>query len=230
MKDMQKAVRDAVPVLIQVCITGVSYGLITKQAGLSLMESLAMSLLVFAGSAQFAAVGMLDFALLQAGPILFTTLLINLRLMLYSASLAPDMKSFPLGRQALLAFCVTDESYALTAAHFSLHGVNYRYQLGAGASIYIAWGVASGVGAALGGFIHDPLSWGLDFVLPACFITLVIPLLRAWKELLVFLTAGVLSVLGMQLLPGKWYIIAATLLAVLLGGGVERLCESKSSS
>jgi 4-azaleucine resistance transporter AzlC len=190
------------------------------------MESYAMSLLVFAGAAQFTAVSIIGAGGVQAALIVLTTLMINLRHLLMGASLAPYMQRLNTRWQALLAFGMVDESYALTITRFTARGAS-QYQLGADLAIYIAWTTFSGVGAALGGLIRNPLRWGLDFAMPATFIVLLIPQLRGWKEVLVCVTAGALAVAGMTYLPGKWYIIIAALTATLIGEGVEELCGRK---
>jgi 4-azaleucine resistance transporter AzlC len=206
---------------------GLTYGIMARQAGLSWLESYTMSLLVFAGAAQFTAVSMLGAGGVQAALIVFTTLLINLRHLLMGASLAPYLQRLSVRWQALLAFGMVDESYAMTITRFTAKGASHLYQLGANLALYLAWTTLSGVGAALGGLIRNPLRWGLDFAMPATFIVLLIPQLKGWKEVLVCVTAAALAVAGMTYLPGKWYIIIAALTATLIGGGVEELCGRK---
>ncbi len=222
--DFIAAVRQAVPLMVGLVPFGLAYGIMARQAGLSWLESYTMSLLVFAGAAQFTAVSMLGAGGVQVGLIVFTTLLINLRHLLMGASLAPYLQRLNVRWQALLAFGMVDESYALTITRFTTVGASHLYQLGANLALYLAWTTLSGVGAALGSLIKNPLQWGLDFAMPATFIVLLIPQLKSWKEVLVCVAAGALAVAGMTYLPGKWYIIFAALTATIIGGGVEELC------
>ena len=230
-KDFKAALKDAIPMMIQVSFSALSFGILASQAGLTWLESFLMSALVYAGSSQFTAVGMMSLGAIAYGPILLTTLLVNLRHILYGTSLSPYMKPLSLSRQAILAFGLSDVAYALSINQFmTKEKPSYSYQFGSTVAIYVAWIVATGIGAALGGLIKNPAVWGIDFIMPACFITLVIPMLKGWRELSVCLLAGVLSIIFMQILPDKWYIIVATLVATIIGGGIDFLCEAKSSS
>jgi 4-azaleucine resistance transporter AzlC len=227
--DFRMAAKHTLPLMVGLVPFGLAYGIMARQAGLTWLESYTMSLLVFAGAAQFTAVSMLGAGGVQVGLIVFTTLLINLRHLLMGASLAPYLQRLGIWWQALLAAGMVDESYALTITRFTAGGVSHFYFLGANLTLYLAWSTLSGVGAALGGLIGDPLRWGLDFAMPATFIVLLIPQLKGWKETLVCVAAGALAVAGMIYLPGKWYIIVAALAATLIGGGVEELCGRKYS-
>lgn len=222
------AAKDALPLMLGLIPFGLAYGVLSRQAGLSWFESVLMSLFVFAGAAQFTAVSMIASIGLQSELIIFTTLLINLRHFLMGASLAPYLQELSFGKQAILSFGMVDESYALTITKFTQKGADYEYQFGANLAIYLAWSLTSAVGAALAGFIGDPLKWGLDFAMPATFIVLLIPQLKTWTEGAVCIVAAVISVLGALLLPGKWYIIIASIVATIVGGGLEKICARKS--
>jgi 4-azaleucine resistance transporter AzlC len=219
------ALKDAAPLAIQVAVAGLAFGITAEQSGLTWLETCAMSVLVFAGAAQFAAVGILSLGNFQPGSILLATLLINLRHLLYGVSLAPYFKPFNLRTQMVLAFGITDESYALIIARFLCSGSSVVYPLTANTVIYLGWFIASGTGALVGGKIENPAAWGVDFIMPACFLALLIPLLRGWKEILAGIAAGTLAVAGMNFAPGSWSIICAAVAAALIGMGMEKLCD-----
>lgn len=97
---------------------GVIYGALAVHAGLSVFAAMGMSLFVFAGSSQFVAVGLLS----AGAPLLLivgVTIIVNLRHMLYSAALLPHLRRLPIGVRAILAFWLTDETFAVSAAHFA---------------------------------------------------------------------------------------------------------------
>ncbi len=215
------AVRDGLSVSLGVAPFGITCGIMGLTAGMSPAEVILMSLLVFAGASQFIGITMFGAGVTGWGIIVITTLLINLRHLLMGVSLAPHMVKLPLSRQALLAFVLTDESYALTVGRLDKAGYSYKYQLGASMAIYVSWVMATAAGAFLGGYISDPLTWGLDFAMPATFLALLVPLLVDRTSLIVCFIAGAVAVLAALYLPGKWYIILACLTASIAGGLLE---------
>ncbi|MCG8353174.1 MAG: AzlC family ABC transporter permease [Chloroflexales bacterium] len=195
---------------------GILYAVTALAAGLSPAQTLAMSLLVFAGAAQFAAIGLFAGGV-EPVSVLITTVIINVRYLLLSASLAPYLRHAPAWLKALIAFQMSDESYALAIQRF-LEGAGSRaYNVGANLGLYVIWQVSSLAGILLGAAIPDPSAYGLDLIFPLAFIGLLMPLLRNRTNLLVALLAGVLAVAGALLLPGSWYILIAGLGASGLG-------------
>ncbi|MGZ8514671.1 MAG: AzlC family ABC transporter permease, partial [Candidatus Limnocylindrales bacterium] len=138
------------------------YGLSARGAGFSPIEAMAMSLVVFAGAAQFAAVGYVVGGLAWPGVILLTALL-NARHLLYSAALAPRLREIPAPRRALMAHVLTDEAFALSIGHFSRIGRTDErgYWIAAIGSTWIPWNLATLAGVTIGGQIPDPTRFGL---------------------------------------------------------------------
>lgn len=209
------ACTEGLPLAIAIAAYGLSYGVLATQAKLSLLATLAMSLLVFSGSVQLVAVAMLlaDASWLS---IIVTAVLLSLRNLLYGAALAeglsPAKKWNP-----LLAFGVTDEPFVLGMARFKQHGPDPLYFGLITAMFYGAWAAASLLGALLGNRI-DPYQWGLDLAFPVTFIALVLPALVGKPVIATALTA-VLLTLGLEfVLPGNEYtIISVGLIAPLAG-------------
>jgi 4-azaleucine resistance transporter AzlC len=170
---------------------GFVYGLTARHAGFSPIEAMAMSVLVFAGAAQFAAVGYVAAGLAWPGVILLTALL-NARHLLYSAALAPWLKDRSLPRRAAMAHLLTDEAFALTIAHFQRLGrADERgYWIAAIASTFIPWNVATLAGVLLGGQIADPSRYGLDVVFPAAIAGLAVGLMTGRRELVAAVVGG----------------------------------------
>lgn len=219
--ELRAGFRDSMPVLLGVIPFGIACGIMGVGAGLSKAETTLMSMLVFAGSAQFVSINMLSQGISGLGLIWFTTLLINLRHMLMGASLAPMVRNVPLRVQALLAFGMVDEAYALSISRAGVRGYSLAYQFGASAGFYLGWTVSTVVGVTLGSYVSDPLSWGLDFAMPATFLALLVPRLTNKISLAVFAVAAITALLGSVYLAGNWYILLAAIAGCLLGGILE---------
>jgi 4-azaleucine resistance transporter AzlC len=212
------ALRECAPVALGVIPFGITCGIMGLTAKMTGIETISMSVFVFAGASQFIGITMLGAGIRSWGIIIFTTLLVNLRHLIMGSSLAPHMKRLPFPLQALLAFFLTDEAYALTISRIHKTSYSALYQLIVGTELYLVWVLATVVGVVLGSYISDPLTWGLDFAMPATFLVLLMPLLADRISLIVFGIAAVVSVLAALYLPGKWYIIIACLAASLIGG------------
>lgn len=220
-QEFRSGVGESLPVLLGVVPFGLACGVMGCTVGLSGLETVAMSVFVFAGSAQFVALTMLGAGIAAPGIIILTTLLINLRHILMGASLVPHLLRLPLGWQALLAFGMADETYALTVGRIQKKGYHYLYQLGCNLAFYSAWVASTAAGVYLGSYIPDPLAMGLDFAMPAMFLALLAPRLQDRVGVAVCLVAAVTALLGALYLPGKWYILLAGVVASGVGGLLE---------
>jgi len=215
-------VRDSIPLVVGVIPFGITCGIMALAAGLTSGEVLLMSICVFAGASQFIAITMLGAGINGWGLIVVTTLLVNLRHLLMGASLAPYIIRLPVALQALLSFGMVDETYAITIDRIYKKGYSASYQLGANALFYSAWVLSTAVGVLLSGYISDPLAWGLDFAMPAIFLTMLIPRLVSPTAVVVCGVAAMVAIVGMLYLPGQWYIIAACVSAAAVGGLMEK--------
>jgi len=213
-------VREEVPLLVGVFPFGMIYGALALNAGLSLAASQMMSSIVFAGSSQFIAAQLIH----DAAPglvIVLTIAVVNLRQMLYSASLAPYLEKLPIRWKILLAYLLTDEAYAPTALKFEREGASplgHWFLFGAGLALWSTWQVSTGLGIFLGAAI--PQSWPLDFALPLTFIALVMPVLRNRPAVMAALSAGLVALLAISL-PYKLGLILAALTGILVGTMLE---------
>ena len=197
---------------------GFVYGLAARGAGFSPIEAMAMSVIVFAGAAQFAAVGYVASGLAWPGVILLTALL-NARHLLYSAALAPWLRDRPVGKRAVMAHVLTDEAFALSIAHFKRLGRadDRGYWIGAVVVTFIPWNLATLAGVALGGQIEDPSRYGLDVVFPAAMAGLCVGLISGRRELVAAAVGGTVGVLVSLALGTGVGIIAGGVLGPLAG-------------
>ncbi len=154
-----------------------------------------MSTLVFAGAAQFAAVGYVASGLAWPGIILLTALL-NARHLLYSAALAPWLREVPFARRAAMAHLLTDEAFALAISHFRRIGRTDErgYWIGAFVATFIPWNLATMAGVVLGAQIPDPARLGIDVIFPAAMIGLAVGLITGRRELVAAIVGGVVGV------------------------------------
>jgi 4-azaleucine resistance transporter AzlC len=207
---------DTIPLWLGVAPFGAIYAVSALAAGLTPAQTIAMSLLVFAGASQFTAAGLFAAG---AAPlaIVITTLVINARHALLAASLAPFVRRAKPGAKALLAFQLTDESFAIGMRRWLTGGGSLGYQFGTNISLYVIWQASTIGGMLLGSMIPDPATYGLDLVFPLTFIGLLVPLLKDRVSGLVTALAAVLTIAGALVLPGSWYILLAGIVAS--GGG-----------
>src|SRR6266540_4396609 len=177
MEQFWAGVRAEIPLEIGGFPFGMIYGALALNAGLSTAAAQAMSSIVFAGSAQFITAQLVH----EATPgfvIVLTIAVLNLRHMLYSASLAPYLASLPTRWKVLLSYLLTDEAYAPTILHYEKEGITpyaHWFLFGAGFSLWFTWQVSTALGVFLGTAIAE--SWSVDFALPLTFIAMVVPVL-----------------------------------------------------
>jgi 4-azaleucine resistance transporter AzlC len=182
---------------------GFVYGLAAREAGFSVVEAMAMSVIVFAGAAQFAAVGYVASGLAWPGIILLTALL-NARHLLYSAALAPWLRRAPVSHRALMAHALTDEAFALAISHFKRigRGDERGYWIGAFLATFVPWNLATLAGVVLGAQIPDPARFGVDVIFPAAMIGLAVGLVTGRRELVAAIVgAGIAVVVALATSP-----------------------------
>lgn len=220
--------RDIAPVLLGAVPFGLIYGVIVNSAGMSGILGQAMSTIIFAGSAQLVTAQLFGGAI-PAIIIVATAAILNLRHMLYSASVAPSLQDVGRGWKLILSYLLTDEAYAIVIIKFEKDRTlskTYRswYFLGAGMMLWIAWHISTAIGIFVGGQI--PASWGLDFSVPLTFIALVVPAIRDRAGVAAMIVAGV-AVILLAALPLKLGLLSAMLLGIVAGYGADRLQKSQ---
>lgn len=219
-KSFWAGVRAELPLLIGVIPFGLIYGVLALDAGLAPAPAQMMSSIVFAGSAQFITAQLLH----EAVPglvIVLTIAVVNLRHMLYSASVAPYLRTLPMGWKMLLSYLLTDEAYAVIILHYEQEESNptgHWFFLGAGLALWTLWQLSTAAGILLGTTL--PESWPLDFALPITFIALIIPALKDRPAIAASLTAGIVALLAYGL-PYKLGLMLAGLLGILVGTWLE---------
>ena len=215
-----KGIALAFPIVLGYLPVGFAYGVLADKAGLSTLNTVLMSVIVFAGSAQLIGVGLLA-AGAPALSIIVTTFIVNLRHLLMSAAISPYLKRWKKSELAAFSFELTDETFAVHAAQFALVPPEQSTVFATNLTAQVSWVTGSWLGAVAGGLITDVEPFGLDYALVAMFIALLVVQLKDRLLVGVAVLAGLLSVVFLFVGFNQWNVIAATLLAATAGTVVE---------
>jgi 4-azaleucine resistance transporter AzlC len=213
--DFASGFRALMPLWLGVVPFGVAYAVLARDAGLSLLETQALSVLVFSGSAQVSAVGLFG-AGAAAAEIVLTTFLLNVRHVLYGLSLG---RRIPLRgwRKPVAAYFLTDEVFGVVSAREER---TFAFLLGAELNLVAEWNAGTLGGALGGGAIPDPEKLGIDLIFPLAFLALLVPLVRTRVALLVAVVSGGLAFVLTEALPGGLPILLTGVAGSLLGAAL----------
>jgi len=210
--------RDMIPLIVGAIPFGIIFGTLAQESGLSFGGAMAMSAFVFAGSAQFIALG-----LLASGSsvmlVVLTTLVVNLRHLLYAASLVPYLQGISQRWKVVMGFLLTDEAFAVAIrryAHPGYRATDHGYYLGAALAMYLNWQLCTWLGLTVGQLIPNAAAWGLDFAMVATFIGMVIPYLTTRPMVGAVGVTGIVALLTNGL-PYKLGLMVASLVGVTTG-------------
>jgi branched chain amino acid efflux pump len=208
------AIAEGWPLLLTSAVIGVTYGLVARQSGLTVVEASATSVIIFAGAAQFAAVD-----LLRGGAgvpvVALTVLLINARHLLMATALRPFVRDASLPRRLSLAYILTDEAFAMGIGHFRRGHRDLTYYSVFGAGLWLCWNSATILGAAFGAGIGDPQRFGIDFAITASFVAIVAIGVRHPADATVAIAAAIAA--------GALRLLGASAIAVVAAGAVAPL-------
>lgn len=208
------------PLSIAVIPWGILAGSLAVEAGLFNLQAQAVSAVVFAGSVQLVAMG-----LIKAGAslttLLLTTLFLTSRHLLYSATMRSRISHLPWYQRLLLGFLLTDELFAV-CSHQTRRQFHFWYSFGAGFSFYLIWQLASFSGIFLGQNIPDLDQYGLDFAVAATFIAIVIPTIKKLSVFITVMSALLLSVL-FSVMNIEGGLIFSSLIAMSIGYSIALL-------
>lgn len=220
-------VRMFLPVAISIAAYGVVWGVLAGQAGLSVLEVALMSGLVFAGASQFVALDMWSLGNLPILSIIIAAGIVNLRMLLMSATLRPLVGHLSLPKQLGAVFFVSDEQWAMTMAQMQKGGGTVAFLLGTGVLSWFAWMGSTLCGRVLGAFIDDPTKYGLDFAFTATFLALLLGMWRGRGDLIPWIVGALAAILTSRLIEGNWYIIVGGLVGSFAGALAETFKERR---
>ncbi len=216
--EFSNGAKDTVPFILGAIPFGIIFGALSSTTGIGAGGTIAMSLFVFAGSAQFIAAGLVA---QETGIaiIVLTVFIVNLRHMLYSLSLGPFMRHLPQRWLLPLGFWLTDETYAVTVRRFNAEDESpdkHWYMLGSALAMYGNWQLCTVIGVVIGTQVEDAAAWGLDFAMIVTFIGIVVPMVVNRPMLLSAVVAGSSAVL-LNGLPHQLGLIVASVLGIVAG-------------
>lgn len=220
-------VRRALPLVLGYAPIAFAMGVLAQKAGLSTFNTLAMSLLVYAGSAQLIAVGLFG-AGAPGLTIVITTFIVNLRHLLLSAAISPKLKGWRRGEIAAFAYELTDETFAVHTAD-PAQRLDKGAAFGLNLTAQIVWVLGTWLGIAAGQVIQDVRPLALDYALPAMFIALLLMQIKDRIQVGVAVLTGLLSVALLLAGLDQWSVIAATVIGATVGLGVETWIKRRSS-
>lgn len=219
LKQMRRGAVATIPMIVGGIPFGLLFGSLASSYGLSPWFAIAMSSIVFAGSAQFVAIGLI----VMHAPlwvIVSTTFVVNLRHLLYSADMVKYVKHLPMWLRLVIGFGLIDETYATVRPLYTLGTVDeksgHQVYLGSFLSFYLMWNATTIIGVAAGELIPGMSKWGLEFAMVATFIGIITPYLKSSPFWLATVTAGIASVL-LTPLPNNLGLLTAALIGVASG-------------
>lgn len=213
-----RGLRAILPLLPGIIPFSMVAGVAAVQVGFSPFQAVAFSVIGFAGSAQLIAAQMFGTGVPLA-LILLSALVVNLRFVMYSASLVPVFGAVPKATRWLLAYLLTDHVYAMTMARAEDEGDPVPYYLGMGGLTWLTWVVGTTVGALLG--VGIPAQWPLEFAIPLSFLALLIPVLKTRPQLLAAAVSGGVAVATHDL-PFRLNLMVGAACGILAGLYLQR--------
>ena len=219
---------DSLPFFIVIVPFGALFGVIATEAGMNLAQVMGFTVLVIAGASQLTALQLLT----EHAPtlvVIVTALAVNLRMAMYSASLAPHLGAAPLWKRAFAAYFLYDQPFALSTMEFEKRPDRsvtdkLSYFFGTGIPLGLSWYIATFCGAILGEKMPSDL--GVDLAVPTTFLAVVAPMLKSLAHVAAAVTSVVL-VLVLSFMPYGTGLLVAAVVALIVGTLVETWIETR---
>lgn len=209
-------VREFLPIILGVIPFGIVFGVAATDIGITPIEGIWMSMIMVAGAAQLVTIELLknDAAIWV---ILLSATIVNLRFVIYSASLSPYFKQNSLWWRLGLGFLLTDQPYAFSIAYFTEHPDaphKHWYHLGHSVMLWTSWVISSALGLFLGEIV--PVSWGFGFAIPLMFLAIAIPAIKDWTFIVTAIVASLVALIAAPL-PNNTGLLVAVACGIVVG-------------
>jgi 4-azaleucine resistance transporter AzlC len=221
--------RACIPICISVAAYGIVWGVLARQADMSVLETMLMSSIVFAGAAQFVAVDIWVPGALPIGALVLAALIVNLRFVLMTATLRPLYRDVPTWRGALSMFLVTDENWAMTMGEVAKGRGSAAFLMGGGVAAWISWLGATTTGRLLGSLIDDPARYGFDFAFTATFLALLLGMWRGRGDIVPWIVGGAAAIVASWFIEGSWHILIGGLIGSFSGACFEYMRAARAA-
>jgi 4-azaleucine resistance transporter AzlC len=219
--DFLAGIKDGWPMFLAYVPIAMLWGTLAAAKGFSVLEALLMSALLYAGASQFVAIEMWVDPL----PIflmIFTIFIINVRHMLYAASISRHMGGIESKWHPFLMYVLTDEAWALLERKALTHPLTLGYYVGVAAPLWPTWFISSAVGAFIGRKLPDPALIGLDFAFAAMFIAILAGFWKGQRTGAVLIVSALVAVLAKTYINGAWYIVLGGLAGVAVAAFLHK--------
>jgi 4-azaleucine resistance transporter AzlC len=202
---------------------GVAFGALAAQRGLSLLEATLMSALVYAGASQFVALEMWAETAMLAGIVVLglVTATVNMRFILMTAALRPWFGSLPISQSYPALFTVTDPGWLIAMTYHAKGGRDAGVLVGGGLVFWLLWVGSTIPGYLLGSLVQNQKAFGLDVIMPAFFVVMLVPLWSGLRRAIPWAVAGAVALLIAALIPGWWFILAGSVAGAIAGGFID---------
>ena len=214
--DFRRGVQSGISIGIGYFPVALTFGLLAKTTGLTLTETVLMSLIVYAGAAQYIALSLISLGT-GAFEIILTTCIVNIRHFLMSASLIEFSQDEKIAKRLIYAFGITDETFSVAATYEAT--VSSQYMFGLTSIAYLSWVINSGIGHLIGANLPQTLQESMSVALYAMFIGLLVPALKKSSKaiFLAILAACFNSIFTFgEWLSTGWSIVVSTLLSAVI--------------
>jgi 4-azaleucine resistance transporter AzlC len=213
--------KGVAPILVGIVPFGLVFGAAVIQAGFGIAQAICMSVFVNAGASQIVATTLFG----SGAPLwlaLATALIVNVRMFIYSTSIAPVLSDAPGWQRPILGHMLVDQNYAttMTVGRFREDVDVIPYYVGAWLALASVWQLSTIAGALIGPFI--PPSWGLEFAVPLVFLAMLAPALKDSTAVSVCIVTAVAAAVLVPLLPMQTGLVAAILGGMLYGAWRDR--------
>lgn len=207
----------SIPLVIGYVPVAFAFGVVGRLSGLPDWATVGMSLFVYGGASQFAALPLLATGNLAS--IVTTTLIINLRHLLLAGSISPKLRGFNTGEMTWFSLELTDEAFALHDAEYRNRASRPKSEIfTANGVVHLSWVIGTVLGVALGSVIPDPKSLGLDFALTAMFIAILfIDVMKTRHDFLIAAIGGSIAVAVTLIGARTWATVVAAVVAATIG-------------
>lgn len=225
-----RGILDGLPIVFVAGPFAMLFGAIATEAGLSVLQVMAFTVVVIAGAAQFTALQLMNDNA-STVLVLATSLVVNLRMAMYSAAMAPHLGDAPLWKRATIAYMVFDQTYALSQAEYERApdqplSRKVAYFFGTATPLIPVWYGFTLVGALIGSTI--PPEYALDFAMPITFLALIAPALKSTAHVAAAVTSIVVA-LALAWMPSGLGLIVAAIAAMVVGAQIEQRNQGRAT-
>ncbi len=222
----KQGVLQELPLQLGVFPFGIIYGVMAIESGLTFLQALLMSSIIFGGASQIAFVQLLSNST-PYGVIVTTVGAINSRHLLYSISMVEYLNKLSLSWRVTLAYLLTDEAYAVSIRKFinnSDNSILHYHLLGSGITLFLSWQISTLFGVWLGNDLPEFLDF--QFIIPLTFIAIIIPMIKSKSTLITVISSGISALFFKNLDINFWIILSG--LTGILGGMTSSRWDKKS--